>query len=411
MLTRALLDAGVAADVYTTCSKGVRQKSGFTLDWPNDFAAGASEVDGVHVTRFRTFTMPSFTGWLAARLLDRHVHYARLKLGPVPADGSPELALYQHRIMATQSWFSNLLMLLSLGPISLGLLKAVWRNARRYDVILASFFPLFSIPAVVRIGRARGVPVVVLPLFHANDLSNNARILGTALERANALLSLTPHSADYLKQLHPGARPYEVGAGIDPMAFDEAGTISGARFRAKYSLVGRKIILFVGRKEEGKGYRMAIEAMASVADPEAILVLAGEDVDKVPIPSDDRIRYLGRLTPEDLWDAYDACDVFVLPSRYESFGFVFIEAWSRGKPVIGHSGCPAVASLIEEGVDGFLCSDAWLLASRLNELLANAALCERMGEAGRKKVFSKYTWAAVAGRVRAVYEGCIEQRH
>ena len=188
MLTRALVDAGVAVDVYTTCSKGVRQKSGFTLDWPNDFAAGTAEVEGVRVTRFRTFTMPAFTGWLAARLLDRHVHYARLETGPVPDEGSPDLALYQHRIMAYQSWLSNLLLVLSLGPISWGLLKAVWAGARQYDVILVSFFPLFSVPAVVRIARTRGVPVVVLPLFHANDLSNNSRILGTALHRANALL-------------------------------------------------------------------------------------------------------------------------------------------------------------------------------------------------------------------------------
>jgi glycosyltransferase involved in cell wall biosynthesis len=116
---------------------------------------------------------------------------------------------------------------------------------------------------------------------------------------------------------------------------------------------------------------------------------------------------LGRLSSEDLLDAYDACDVFVLPSRLESFGFVFIEAWSRRKPVIGDSGCPAVASLIEDSVDGYVCADAAGIAGRLNGLLANPELRKAMGDAGHAKVMKKYTWPAVAARVRSIYEACI----
>jgi starch synthase len=96
--------------------------------------------------------------------------------------------------------------------------------------------------------------------------------------------------------------------------------------------------------------------------------------------------------------------VFVLPSRLESFGFVFIEAWARRKPVIGDSGCPAVASLIEDGVDGYVCSDAAAIADRVTDLLENPALGKSMGEAGYAKVMRKYTWPAVATRVKAIYE-------
>ncbi len=399
MLTQSLAALGVEVEVYTTCSASVSQKSGFTLNWPRDYQAGVTEADGLRITRFPANTMPVFTGWLAARLLDRHVHYARLKLGPVPAEGSPDLALYQHRIMASQAWFSNLLMVLSLGPMSMPLYRAVRRNAHKFDVILVSFFPLLSVPAVVRIAKS---PVVVLPLFHANDLSNNSRVLGTALERADAVLAMTPHSASYLQEIHPGSKTHEVGGGVDPRFLDEA-AIDGDRFRAKYNLEGNKIILLVGRKEAGKRYRVAMEAMDLVRDPNAILIIAGEDVDKLPIEGS-RVRYLGRLNAEDLLDAYDACDVFVLPSRLESFGFVFIEAWARGKPVIGDSGCPAVASLIEDGVDGYVCPDAVSIAGRVDLLLADASLRAAMGEAGRSKVLRKYTWPAVAARVRLIYE-------
>jgi glycosyltransferase involved in cell wall biosynthesis len=405
MLTHALAAVGIDLEVYTTCSRSVSQKSGFTLNWPQDFPVGASESDGLQITRFRARTSPSWMGWLAARVLDRHVHYARLKLGPVPADGSPDLARYQHRVMASQSWLGNLLMMISLGPISLSMFKEVWRNSRKFDVILVSFFPLFSVPVIVRLARACKLPVVVLPLFHANDLSNNSRILGSAVQRADSVLAMTPHSADYLAQIHPGAKTSEVGGGVDPRALDDA-AISGDRFRAKFGFESSKIVLFVGRKEEGKRYRIAMDAIGLVEDRSALLVMIGEDVDKLPVTVD-RVRYLGRLSAEDLLDAYDACDVFVLPSRLESFGFVFIEAWSRRKPVIGDSGCPAVASLIEDSVDGYVCADAAGIAGRLNGLLANPELRKAMGDAGHAKVMKKYTWPAVAARVRSIYEACI----
>lgn len=401
MLTQSLAALGVEVDVYTTCSGSVKQKSGFTLNWPLDYPQGTTELEGFRITRFPANTMPVFTGWLAARLLDRHVHYARIKQGPVPAEGSPELALYQHRIMASQPWFSNLLMILSLGPMSMPLYRAVRRNAHNFDVILVSFFPLLSVPFVVRIAKDKNVPVVVLPLFHANDLSNNSRILGAALARADAVLAMTPHSAGYLQEIHPGAKAHEVGGGVDPRFLDDE-AISGVRFRAKHNLENTKIVLFVGRKEPGKRYRVAMEAIDLVKDPNALLLIAGEDVDKLPVEGT-RVRYLGRLSAEDLLDAYDACDVFVLPSRLESFGFVFIEAWARRKPVIGDSGCPAVASLIEDGVDGYVCPDAASIAERLDRLLADPSLRTAMGEAGRAKVLRKYTWPAVAESVRSIY--------
>jgi glycosyltransferase involved in cell wall biosynthesis len=406
MLTQALVEAGVDVEVYTTCSRKVSQKSGFTLNWPMDFAPGTSEVEGLRISRYAARTSPSWLGWLAARLLDRHVHYARLKQGPAPADGSPDLAVYQHRTMEGQAWWSNLLMMFCLGPISLSLFQDVARRAKQFDILLVSFFPLFSVPVMVRIGRWCGLPVVVLPLFHANDLSNNSRILGEALRRADAVLAMTPHSARYMAEIHPGTKTHEVGGGVDAQALNDA-AIQGDRFRAKFGLTGRKIILFVGRKEEGKRYRVAMEAIELVRDPAALLILVGEDVDKQAVTGE-RVRYLGRLNAEDLLDAYDACEVFVLPSRLESFGFVFIEAWARRKPVIGDSGCPAVASLIEDSVDGYVCPDAASIAMRIDRLLADEQLRRGMGLAGYEKVMKKYTWPAVAAKVKSIYEGCIK---
>jgi glycosyltransferase involved in cell wall biosynthesis len=404
LLTKELVRAGVHVDVFTTCARRIVVKDGFSLQWPNECAPGISRDGDLRIERFPTnITTPASMGRLALRQLLKHVARRQRKLGPQPEDGSPLLPMYQHQAMAGQSRWSDWLGIASRGPLSLPLWSAVWRRLPHYDVVLVSFFPLFSVPAVVHLARARNKPAVVLPLFHANDLPNNSPLLGRSLVRASAVLTLTEHSTTHLAHIYPGIRNFQVGAGVDPSGLDDS-RISGPRFRAKYGLGDSKLILFAGRKEPGKRYQVAIDAVNLLSDPGALLVMVGEDVDGVPIAGE-RVRYLGWVSDDDLWDAFDACDVFILPSRFESFGLVFLQAWIRGKPVIGDAGCPAVCSLIEDGVDGFLCGDVKSAAMRLESLLADPTMRTAMGEAGRRKVLRNYTWEAVAGKVRSVYEG------
>jgi len=106
---------------------------------------------------------------------------------------------------------------------------------------------------------------------------------------------------------------------------------------------------------------------------------------------------------QDLRDAYDACDLLVHPSENESFGFVILEAWMRRKPVIGSRRCGAVASVITEGVDGFLVDGASELAASVEAVLGAPDLAQKMGEAGRKKAESRYRWSEIAERVEEVY--------
>jgi glycosyltransferase involved in cell wall biosynthesis len=128
-----------------------------------------------------------------------------------------------------------------------------------------------------------------------------------------------------------------------------------------------------------------------------LLVMVGRDVDEKKIESD-RVRQLGLLSDDELAAAYEACDVFVLPSMFESFGMVFLDAWLRGKPVIGNATCGAAAFLIEDGTDGLLCRNAREMASAAHRLLDDPELAARMGAAGRAKVLANYTWERVADR-------------
>lgn len=388
-LTKTLQELGVQVEVFTTCTRRVQVNRELALTWPDEYPPGASLESGVPITRFPTsMNMPWQAGAVASDLLNRH--RLRHNLGPEPDP---------YTLMSTQSRAASALMVANRGPVSPALYRATWRALPRYDLVLASFFPLLTIPVVVRLARRRRKPAVALPLFHAADRMNNARVLGESLQQASATLCLTRQEADSLSRLWPGASTFEVGAGIDP----PPPGISGARFRAAHGLGDRPIILFVGRKEPGKRYAVAVEAMAQVSNPEAVLVMAGEDSDHAPITSP-RVRYLGFLSEAGLWDAFDACDIFVLPSRHESFGMVFLQAWMCGKPVIGES------HVIEHEKDGYRCGDAAEIAVRIDQLLAEPGLRHSLGEAGRRKTLERYTWPEVARKTRGVYESVIAAR-
>ena len=114
---------------------------------------------------------------------------------------------------------------------------------------------------------------------------------------------------------------------------------------------------------------------------------------------------LGYVTEEEKRDAFDACDLFVMPSRYDSFGIVYLEAWRRGKAVIG-ARVGAIPEVIEEGRDGLLVEfgDVDQLASSVSYLLNSPDLCREMGERGREKVFKKLNWGKTLPLIEKVYE-------
>jgi glycosyltransferase involved in cell wall biosynthesis len=239
-----------------------------------------------------------------------------------------------------------------------------------------------------------------LPFFHDQDPYHHFGILYAAYERAAAVLLLSPHTEALFRRYLPGARPFTIGAGVDTAPFTEL-AIDGRAFRAKYGLEGRRLMLFVGRKEPSKRYELAVEALQDLPR-DVMLVMVGKDADGASLP--ERVLHLGQLDRTELVGAYDACDVFVLPSEHESFGMVVLEAWLRRKPTVGNSRCGAVSALIDDSVDGLLSSTAGELAAAINELLANPEKSRRLGEAGYAKVEREFTWDRVASRALAVYE-------
>ena len=119
--------------------------------------------------------------------------------------------------------------------------------------------------------------------------------------------------------------------------------------------------------------------------------------------ADPRILRLGAVDLQTKTDALAACTVLCVPSTQESFGGVYAEAWSFGKPVIG-ARIPAVAEVIDDGGDGLLTEQRPAeIADRLLQILGDASAAERMGAAGLRKVAEKYSWNVIAQRTRDAY--------
>lgn len=175
-------------------------------------------------------------------------------------------------------------------------------------------------------------------------------------------------------------------------------------------------VLFVGRQFQRKGGDLLLAAFQAVRErvPAARLVIIGPErlevqqdgIDFVGFLEKDRADHRARLL-----DAYANANVFCLPTRFEPFGIVYLEAMYFGLPCVG-SNAWAVPEMIADEVSGYTVpvGDVNALSDRLVRLLSDSSLARRMGEAGRSRAENHFTWRAVVERMtdtmeRVVYTG------
>ena len=187
----------------------------------------------------------------------------------------------------------------------------------------------------------------------------------------------------------------------------------------------RHLILFVGRIAPLKGIDTLLEAIGLLCEqgfldavPIAVAVIGGEpdasrDELSAAMQSLERfceerglkeiVRFLGRRDQDSLPYYYSAADVVVVPSHYESFGLVALEAMACGRAVVA-SETGGLAFLIRDGETGFHVPavDPSALAGRLAELLSDPGLRERMGKEACAYA-GQFAWPLIADRILDLY--------
>jgi D-inositol-3-phosphate glycosyltransferase len=304
-----------------------------------------------------------------------------------------------------------------------------WRIAQRldYDVVHAHYW--LSGVAALELRRRWGVPV--LQMFHTlGRLKNGAARTAAELEPAlrvgeetrivaevDRIVAASDVERAQLVRHYGGAfsRIAVIPCGVDTTLFTPG---AAAAARASLGLPGGPILLYVGRIAPIKGLGTLLDAVARVrARGHAVrLLVVGGDSDEALDGHEAYVRgrmchlglceavsFLGPQPQPALRDYYVAADVTVMPSYYESFGMVALEAMACGSPVIA-SRVGGLTTTVRDGITGFLVPDGDVaaLAERIEAALADPGRRARLGAEGVRWA-ARHRWPCVAEAICREY--------
>lgn len=211
-------------------------------------------------------------------------------------------------------------------------------------------------------------------------------------------------------------RVFVVYNGIDPMSLKT--TVTSAEAKGRLGLPSEALtVSIIGRLHPQKNHALFLEAAAKVGmqHPNAHFLIVGEGELRTQLLAHartlsiaDRIHFLGNRN--DMPEIFAATDVCVLTSRYEGLANVLLESMFVGIPVV----CTAyngADELITDEQEGFIAplGDASAVANRINRLLDDPALRQKMGQTGQASVSRRFTLEAMGRNMLSVYESCLRE--
>lgn len=274
-----------------------------------------------------------------------------------------------------------------------------------YDVVHSHYW--LSSWVGREMSQAMGVPHLVT--FHtlallkmqsrAGEMEQAERpvVEAEVMATADRIIAFSPHERDAMVRLYgaDASRVSLVPCGVDLSVFRP---LDRKMARERLGLNGDKILLYVGRVEPLKGLELMVETAAQIDSEEGVRVMVvGADVngngeiDRVKLLAkerdlEDQIDFVGQVDHNELPLYYNAADVCVVPSYYESFGLVALEAMACGIPVVA-ARVGGLSTIIQHGSTGYLkpwrCPDAF--ANSVEMIISSDGLQQSLGEAARKR--------------------------
>ena len=313
-----------------------------------------------------------------------------------------------------------------------GILDFTTSKGLQYDLIHSHYW--MSGVAAKELSRVWNVPVV--HMFHTLGLmkqrvarsqaeaEGDYRLKGEndVLKLADRIIAATPAELAQLQWLYNAdtSKVVIIPPGVDvshfyPIAPDEAKEFIGV-------LPCQKVLLFVGRIEPLKGIDTLMKAIALMHQKGVFVCLSiiGGDPNLSPESETeemarlkairqeygltDLVAFLGKRGQDTLPYYYSAAEAVVVPSHYESFGMVALEAMACGTPVVA-SQVGGLAFLVKDGVTGFTVpvDDPDSLADKLTQLIQNPELHQRLGQNAVEEA-QQYSWRNIAGRMSDLYQ-------
>lgn len=272
-------------------------------------------------------------------------------------------------------------------------------DRKRYDVVHAHSFGAGVITRVL----PKAAPVVFCPHGWAFDMemgsaARHVVMLGerALAKRADRIVLISPHDERLARTAgFPKRKLRTVVNGI---------ALSPPKIAPAEWQDDRLKLLFVGRFDRQKGLDVLLEAIAPLGDLAVLRLVGAQAVSSGGIAEDfpDHVEPLGWLSREEVTAQMAACDLLVVPSRWEGFGLVAIEAMRLGTAVMA-SDTGGLAYILEGGRYGFIVPPADPAAWRAAIRDLNAREIEKRAAAGEARFREHYSAERMAREIDAVY--------
>jgi len=264
--------------------------------------------------------------------------------------------------------------------------------------IQATAFPLFHRYVLVK-------PSLVRKVYHTVRNWEDYHIERHAMERCSKIIVLSKMRLREISEFYdfPRSKFQVIPPGVDLEVFKLRERDKNLLKEVEIPENG-KVILSVGRIRAEKNFSMLVDAFARLNDKDdTYLVIVGDGIQKTELKEkgralgiESRLRFPGYR--KDIERFYSIADIFVLPSKYEGFGHVYLEAMASGVPCIGlKSDYPKIIvaseEIIKEGETGLLCSNSVAdLTEKIERIISDRKLREKMSRASREICEKKYSW-------------------
>lgn len=239
------------------------------------------------------------------------------------------------------------------------------------------------------------------------------------IQSADSIVVFSQHERDAMIRLYnaPDEKIEVIPCGVDVELFSPSDQKIA---RQKLGLQDGNVVLYVGRLEPLKGVDILLKAVAQLeqGEPVKTIIVGGdleEDSEMGRLKSlshelgiSDHVSFLGRMNQQELPTYYNAADICVVPSYYESFGLVALESMACGTPVIA-SRVGGLPTIVKDGLNGYLipwrCPEPF--ADGLDVLLGSPTIRNAMGEASRKTAMSM-RWPLVVDNLIDSYHALLD---
>ncbi len=306
-------------------------------------------------------------------------------------------------------------------PHGLGILSPAMALALLRDepeVVHAHAYGFFPVLAGGLAELLRGLPLVVTAHSDPGGPTFSKRLFdwvvpAVTLRRADRVIALTNIESQNLERLGVDAsRIRVIPNGVDLKEFE--GLPARPEPRDEFAL------LFVGRcYPKQKGLEHLISALELVLSKWKVhLTIVGEDWGGMgtlkalakALGVEKHVTFTGALPRHEVIKAFASADAFVLPSLFEPFGIVLLEAMAAGLPVVA-SRVGGIVEVVSDGKTGLLVppGDPRSLANALGNLISDSNLRRRLGSAGRTKA-AGYSWEGILPQILEVYREAMAER-